>query len=160
MNCLLMRELSVKNIVRMWDTYLVSLVAALNRANVVSPGPVLISETATTSIFALQAQLTYLRSHSQAEGGDAFSEFHLYVCLAFLVRWSDQLREMDFQVRHPLCPPVPPVEARVSSGADLRAAVALHSQSSCSSSRCRPRIGQIRTRSSSSRRHSCGRGHS
>ncbi|GAA5977394.1 hypothetical protein JCM10908_004963 [Rhodotorula pacifica] len=54
MNCLLMRELSVKNIVRMWDTYL-------------------------------------------AEGGDAFSEFHLYVCLAFLVRWSDQLREMDFQ---------------------------------------------------------------
>lgn len=24
MNCLLMRELSVKNIVRMWDTYLVS----------------------------------------------------------------------------------------------------------------------------------------
>ncbi|GAA6048328.1 hypothetical protein JCM3770_000951 [Rhodotorula araucariae] len=54
MNCLLMRELSVKNIVRMWDTYL-------------------------------------------AEGGDAFSEFHLYVCLAFLVRWSDTLREMDFQ---------------------------------------------------------------
>ncbi|BGP01645.1 GTPase-activating protein GYP1 [Rhodotorula toruloides] len=54
MNCLLMRELSVWNIVRMWDTYL-------------------------------------------AEGGDAFSEFHLYVCLAFLVRWSDKLREMDFQ---------------------------------------------------------------
>ncbi|GAA5822376.1 hypothetical protein JCM11251_006320 [Rhodosporidiobolus azoricus] len=54
MNCLLMRELSVRNIVRMWDTYL-------------------------------------------AEGGDAFSEFHLYVCLAFLVRWSDKLRDMDFQ---------------------------------------------------------------
>ncbi|GAA5860182.1 hypothetical protein JCM1840_002806 [Sporobolomyces johnsonii] len=54
MNCLLMRELSVKNIVRMWDTYL-------------------------------------------AEGGDAFSEFHLYVCLAFLVKWSGELREMDFQ---------------------------------------------------------------
>ncbi|SDA01480.1 BZ3500_MvSof-1268-A1-R1_Chr10-1g02708 [Microbotryum saponariae] len=54
MNCLLMREMSVKNIVRMWDTYL-------------------------------------------AEGQDAFSEFHLYVCLAFLVRWSDRLREMDFQ---------------------------------------------------------------
>ncbi|CEQ40176.1 SPOSA6832_01766, partial [Sporobolomyces salmonicolor] len=56
MNCLLMRELSVKNIVRMWDTYL-------------------------------------------AEGGDAFSEFHLYVCLAFLVKWSAELRDMDFQVR-------------------------------------------------------------
>ncbi|KAH9467114.1 hypothetical protein Pst134EB_002142 [Puccinia striiformis f. sp. tritici] len=53
-NCLLMRELSTKKIIRMWDTYL-------------------------------------------AEGTAAFSEFHLYVCLAFLVRYSDQLRAMDFQ---------------------------------------------------------------
>ena len=35
----------------------------------------------------------------QAEGPDAFSQFHLYVCSAFLVRWSEKLREMDFQVR-------------------------------------------------------------
>ena len=34
----------------------------------------------------------------QAEGPDAFSQFHLYVCSAFLVRWSEKLREMDFQV--------------------------------------------------------------
>jgi len=54
MNCLLMRELSVKNIIRMWDTYL-------------------------------------------AEGSDAFSQFHLYVCSAFLVKWSEKLRSMDFQ---------------------------------------------------------------
>ncbi|KAI0029973.1 rab-GTPase-TBC domain-containing protein [Vararia minispora EC-137] len=54
MNCLLMREISVKNTIRMWDTYL-------------------------------------------AEGTDAFSQFHLYVCSAFLVRWSDKLRKMDFQ---------------------------------------------------------------
>lgn len=54
MNCLLMREISVKNTIRMWDTYL-------------------------------------------AEGPDAFSQFHLYVCSAFLVRWSEKLREMDFQ---------------------------------------------------------------
>ncbi|KAI0254043.1 rab-GTPase-TBC domain-containing protein [Lactifluus subvellereus] len=54
MNCLLMREISVKNTVRMWDTYL-------------------------------------------SEGPDAFSQFHLYVCSAFLVRWSDKLRAMDFQ---------------------------------------------------------------
>ncbi|KAK4701910.1 TBC1 domain family member 2, partial [Phenoliferia sp. Uapishka_3] len=53
-NCLLMREMSVVNIIRMWDTYL-------------------------------------------AEGADAFSEFHLYVCLAFLVKWSEPLRGMDFQ---------------------------------------------------------------
>ncbi|KAJ9106873.1 hypothetical protein QFC19_003002 [Naganishia cerealis] len=54
MNCLLMREISVKCTIRMWDTYL-------------------------------------------AEGTDAFSQFHLYVCSAFLVKWSDRLKEMDFQ---------------------------------------------------------------
>ncbi|GJJ06357.1 hypothetical protein Clacol_000548 [Clathrus columnatus] len=54
MNCLLMREISVRNTIRMWDTYL-------------------------------------------AEGPDAFSQFHLYVCAAFLVKWSEKLRDMDFQ---------------------------------------------------------------
>ncbi|GHJ87348.1 hypothetical protein NliqN6_3750 [Naganishia liquefaciens] len=54
MNCLLMREISVKCTIRMWDTYL-------------------------------------------AEGTDAFSQFHLYVCSAFLVKWSERLKEMDFQ---------------------------------------------------------------
>ena len=34
----------------------------------------------------------------QSEGPDAFSQFHLYVCSAFLVRWSEKLRKMDFQV--------------------------------------------------------------
>jgi len=32
-----------------------------------------------------------------AEGADAFSQFHLYVCSAFLVKWSEKLRQMDFQ---------------------------------------------------------------
>lgn len=54
MNCLLMREMSVKNVVRLWDTYL-------------------------------------------AEGPDAFSDFHLYVCSVFLCKWSEQLKDMDFQ---------------------------------------------------------------
>lgn len=54
MNCLLMRELSVRNIVRLWDSYL-------------------------------------------ADGPDAFSKFHLFVCAAFLDRWSDRLLQMDFQ---------------------------------------------------------------
>ncbi|KIL96304.1 gtpase-activating protein gyp1 [Fusarium avenaceum] len=53
MNCLLMREFSVKNTIRMWDTYL-----------------------------------------AEEQG---FSEFHLYVCAAFLVKWSDKLVHMDFQ---------------------------------------------------------------
>jgi len=54
MNCLLMRELSVRNIVRMWDTYL-------------------------------------------SEGSNSFSEFHLYVCCAFLKHWKNKLMGMDFQ---------------------------------------------------------------
>ncbi|KAJ8101798.1 rab-GTPase-TBC domain-containing protein [Lipomyces tetrasporus] len=54
MNCLLMREVSVKNTIRMWDTYM-------------------------------------------AEGQTGFSEFHLYVCAAFLVKWSAQIQTMDFQ---------------------------------------------------------------
>ncbi|KAH8671251.1 rab-GTPase-TBC domain-containing protein [Xylariales sp. PMI_506] len=53
MNCLLMREISVKNTIRMWDTYL-----------------------------------------AEEQG---FSEFHLYVCAAFLVKWSSKLQKMDFQ---------------------------------------------------------------
>lgn len=54
-NCLLMRELSLKNTIRMWDSY-------------------------------------------QSDGPDAFSEFHLYVCAAFLCKWSATLREMEFGV--------------------------------------------------------------
>ncbi|KAK9449522.1 rab-GTPase-TBC domain-containing protein [Limtongia smithiae] len=54
MNCLLMREVSVQNSIRMWDTYM-------------------------------------------AEGPTGFSEFHLYVCAAFLVKWSSKIQTMDFQ---------------------------------------------------------------
>lgn len=56
MNCLLMREITIRNTIRMWDTYL-----------------------------------------AEEQG---FSEFHLYVCAAFLVKWSEQLVKMDFQVSH------------------------------------------------------------
>lgn len=55
MNCLLMREVTIRNTIRMWDTYL-----------------------------------------AEEQG---FSDFHLYVCAAFLVKWSDQLVKMDFQVK-------------------------------------------------------------
>ncbi|KAL5337862.1 RabGAP/TBC [Aspergillus crustosus] len=53
MNCLLMREVSIRNTIRMWDTYM-----------------------------------------AEEQG---FSRFHLYVCAAFLVKWTDQLVQMDFQ---------------------------------------------------------------
>ncbi len=74
MNCLLMREISVQNTIRMWDTYLVR-------------------STYLNNLISLTESL-------QAEGPDAFSQFHLYVCSAFLVKWSDKLRQMDFQVRN------------------------------------------------------------
>lgn len=59
-NCLLMREVSIHCIIRMWDTYL-----------------------------------------AEEQG---FSDFHLYVCAAFLVKWSDQLMKMEFQVRGEMNP--------------------------------------------------------
>ena len=68
MNCLLMRELNIRSTIRMWDTYMVRLTAST--VNSCSP---------------LQAE----------ENG--FSQFHLYVCAAFLVKWSDQLVKMSFQ---------------------------------------------------------------
>lgn len=71
MNCLLMREISVKNTIRMWDTYLVSIVPSSH----------------------LQS-LTNMEIQSEDRG---FSDFHLYVCAAFLVKWTDQLVKMDFQ---------------------------------------------------------------
>lgn len=54
MNCLLMRELSINLIIRMWDTYL--------------------SETPL-----------------------GFNNFHVYVCAAFLIKFSAELKEGDFQ---------------------------------------------------------------
>ena len=73
MNCLLMREISVRNTIRMWDTYLVRVQHRTRRSSILT--------------MALQA-----------EGPDAFSQFHLYVCSAFLINWSKKLQAMDFQV--------------------------------------------------------------
>lgn len=53
MNCLLMRELSISCVTRMWDTYLAE--------------------------------------------PNGFSDFHLYVCTAFLVKFSAHLQTQDFQ---------------------------------------------------------------
>ena len=54
MNCLLMRELPIDLIIRMWDTYL-------------------------------------------SEQPLGFSSFHTYVCAAFLIKFSGELKEKDFQ---------------------------------------------------------------
>ncbi len=53
MNCLLMRELPLQLVIRVWDTYLSEL--------------------------------------------ETFGIFHVYVCAAFLVRFSEDLRQVEFQ---------------------------------------------------------------
>ena len=37
-----------------------------------------------------------MTDYTQSEE-NGFSQFHLYVCAAFLVKWSDQLLRMNFQ---------------------------------------------------------------
>lgn len=54
MNCLLMREMTVELVIRMWDTYL-------------------------------------------SETPQGFNLFHVYVCAAFLIKFSAELKEKDFQ---------------------------------------------------------------
>lgn len=85
MNCLLMREVSVKNTIRMWDTYLVSPAPALSKF--------VLFHSVITPLEMYQL-LTISRPQAEENG---FSEFHLYVCAAFLVKWSDKLVKMDFQ---------------------------------------------------------------
>lgn len=108
MNCLLMREISVQNTIRMWDTYLVS---------------VRISQQGSTFSDPLARQ---------SEGAEAFSQFHLYVCSAFLVRWSHQLREMDFQV----------CKIPVYNPPTMTDFVKIFRGSLCSCSPCRRRTGE------------------
>lgn len=52
--------------------------------------------------------LTYVLDRTDAGSLKAeeqgFSRFHLYVCAAFLVKWSDQLVKMDFQVCSTIVP--------------------------------------------------------
>lgn len=40
---------------------------------------------------------THTHARTQAEGPDAFSDFHLYVCSVFLSKWTSELLKMDFQ---------------------------------------------------------------
>jgi TBC1 domain family member 2 len=74
MNCLLMREMTVQNTIRMWDTYLVRRLPS------------------SFSRHLFRTALTRVQAEEQG-----FSEFHLYVCAAFLVKWSSKLVKMDFQ---------------------------------------------------------------
>ena len=92
MNCLLMREISLRNTIRMWDTYMV-------RARAAGPG--------SWSLLPCHG-LTRCGGHIvawwQAEE-DGYATFHMYVCAAFLITWTKELQKMDFQVTPQRRPP-------------------------------------------------------
>lgn len=83
MNNLLTRELPLRCIIRLWDTYLAE--GALTSTNAVgnSLSPTLDSKSSNTSI---------------GNGSPFSASFHLYVCAAFLRYWSKNLlKEQEFQ---------------------------------------------------------------
>lgn len=79
MNNLLMRELPLRCTIRLWDTYQVA-------------GP----QDASGSRRLWRSFILACVCQAEAEG---FSQFHLYVCAAFLLEWRKQILSMsDFQV--------------------------------------------------------------
>lgn len=127
MNCLLMREFQMNAVIRMWDTYLSetsidtssSVSTSLNN-DLMSPHTPIqqVSSTFTTPPQTNSGKpavsphhsganrfnsVTTLTSLNQEESDitkvrqSSLNEFHVFVCAAFLIKWSDQLCEMDFQ---------------------------------------------------------------
>jgi len=68
MNCLLMRELSLDLILRVWDTYLAEHGGTDGDGDVASDSP-----------------------------SDGLAVLHVYTCAALLVRWSAEVQKMEFQ---------------------------------------------------------------
>lgn len=107
MNCLLMREFQMGTVIRMWDTYLsetspeTTSSAAISSdlvpphtptepksATFQSPAQDFTSPTSASS--SAKEEISKMRQSS-------LNEFHVFVCAAFLIKWSDQLMNMDFQ---------------------------------------------------------------
>ena len=86
MNCLLMRELPIDLILRVWDTYLAEYGGSEDEA----PRPFLCDRAPR------RYEPTPPRQAHQI--GEGFAVLHVYVCAALLVRWSAELQKMEFQV--------------------------------------------------------------
>lgn len=101
MNCLLMREFRMDMVIRMWDTYLSETLLETSGDSgsmPQTPG----SNSAATVMPASPSQPLRTSSSAGANGDiragqTSLSEFHVFVCAAFLVKWSEQLSNMDFQ---------------------------------------------------------------
>ncbi|SCV06183.1 LANO_0H23926g1_1 [Lachancea nothofagi CBS 11611] len=105
MNCLLMREFSMSMVIRMWDTYLsetslesTSSAAAEGSSMTVASDTSL--QSSPVGAFREVSSSTNLQGKHSAvltSHQTSLSEFHVFVCAAFLVKFSDQLINMDFQ---------------------------------------------------------------
>lgn len=107
MNCLLMREFQMSTVIRMWDTYLSE--TSLETTSSVAMNTDLLpphtpTEPATATFQSPSKDFTSPTSSSGNAGEEiarirqsSLNEFHVFVCAAFLIKWSDQLLDMDFQ---------------------------------------------------------------
>lgn len=107
MNCLLMREFQMTTVIRMWDTYLseTSLETSSSAGMSSDLIPPLTPTEQKFSVFQSPSQdFTSPASKSSNPKEEisrmrqsSLNEFHVFVCAAFLIKWSDQLIDMDFQ---------------------------------------------------------------
>lgn len=107
MNCLLMREFQMHAVIRMWDTYLSETSSETSATYTQSteygiprtPTEPRVSTFSTPSKdFSSPASANALKSQDNTKiSQSSLNEFHVFVCAAFLIKWSDQLLSMDFQ---------------------------------------------------------------
>ena len=109
-NCLLMREMPMRCILRLWDTYLSEdNAAAATASTLTNSGGAAVAAassagTAGTSVGASASASDAASGPSSSSSGlvpqdhyTGFRSFHIYVCAAFLMRFSADLRKLDFQ---------------------------------------------------------------
>lgn len=98
MNCLLMREFQMYTVIRMWDTYLSETsLETSSDSNMIQPTHNTDSPPSTMSSTLTAASSVVTTSTKDNQRQPSLSEFHVFVCAAFLIKWSDQLSTMDFQ---------------------------------------------------------------
>ncbi|CAI4051416.1 GTPase-activating protein GYP1 SKDI_15G2220 [Saccharomyces kudriavzevii IFO 1802] len=112
MNCLLMREFQMSTVIRMWDTYLSETSQEVTSSYSISSNdvktPVTPTEprvanfaTPTKDFQSPTAALSSMTPNTVEDSSkmrqSSLNEFHVFVCAAFLIKWSDQLVDMDFQ---------------------------------------------------------------
>ncbi|KAL6940799.1 hypothetical protein ACO0QE_004717 [Hanseniaspora vineae] len=114
MNCLLMRELPMSIVIRMWDTYLAETSSDEDLEDeTLSPNMESLNISTmggnTSSLFdsSLRGSTgqskksdsvsTNSAASSSMKRRTSLSEFHVFVCAAFLENWANVLLQMDFQ---------------------------------------------------------------